>query len=755
MSNVPTPNGSVNRDPGEFTSPSPAVGEGHSSVEDGSGSRGQSAPPEVETARTPQREAGSSPPTGDRLDSYRVTDRNSDSGGDSPSETFPETGDDCPYPIEIGVDEWDSETGELVGAGIELLPCGRKGCPVCGPRLRDRYTAHFARTFGELAQDRPIWFLTLTVDPKVFPEDADETDARKYLKHCWEKYRKRLRRRAEDLKYAGAFELHSDGDRWHLHVVVAADFPGRETEGEIREMMRVQWFESGGGAVGKVKRIREDRTKPSADGTPDGISGAVGYVVKYAFKDAAEAHSAAESRRSVLASEGVGYYSEAAKERRREFAEGQSTSPERPVVKEYRSLVDGGAPDVERDPDPARSDTLTDEDRERFERWDRSVRTLTYRERVEDAPQWGGRTVWIVWKMDSDAGRLRRTVFDGWPDRPDSSVLEAPDEPPVNGSSTENGPKLPPGDGAPSIGGRETPACPTDSARETVGEAERETRADASTEQTRDMNSATRERSAPAVADRSPVPDPKEVEESVRGMMDGPGGSTALERANEALSYLRSVEKEIRTASVFETGAEHKRKALRRMCRELRREVEETRTRAELACEIDVEASGPLALLEIVEDLRADVSRLETEVRETREAVVEAASDGENQDARVRRLETRKRRLERKRLKLEVAREKVESPAPEVRELLREAGTENQIRSLYAARMVLRENEGITAAREFDEACESGGESIRKAVRRLGESLLGVPPSNVERYDGRSRGAVPALRSLVSDLWEW
>lgn len=421
-SKVANAGGSSQAAAGDAAPPFPAVGEGHSSVESRSGSCGQSALPEAEAACTPQRGAEGTPPTGGRLDSYRVTDRNGEAAPEIRSDLSSDVGDDCPYPIEIGVDEWDSTTGELVDAGIVLLPCGRKGCPVCGPRLRGRYVAHFSRTFAQLAEDRPIWFLTLTVDPKVLPDDAGESEARKYLVHCWEKYRKRLRRRGEDLKYAGAFELHGDGDRWHLHIIVAADFPDRSTEAEIREMMRVQWFESGGGAVGKVKRVREGRREPSTDGTPDGIAGSVGYVVKYALKDAADAHSAAESRRSLIASEGVGYYSEAAKEERREFAEGQARTDESPVVREYRPLVSRGADTDLSDDAPARSDTLTDEDRRRFERWDKSNRTLRYRERVEDVEEWG-QTVWIVWTLVPDAHRLHRTVWDTWPDRTDAEKL--------------------------------------------------------------------------------------------------------------------------------------------------------------------------------------------------------------------------------------------------------------------------------------------------------------------------------------------
>ena len=367
------------------------------------------------------------PRSGGGLDSYRVThERSGEPASDDAQPGWVTQGEvaesepDCPYPIEIGVDEWDKETGELVDTGIQLIPCGRKGCPVCGPKVRDRYVAHFSRVFADLSDDRPIWFLTLTVDPKVIPDDATEIEARKYLTHCWDKYAKRLRYRAEDLKYAGSFEKHEDG-RYHLHVLVAADFPRCDREAQTREMMRVQWFESGGGAVGKVKRIREGRTEPAEDGRPDGVAGACGYVVKYAFKDAAEAHSEAESRRSLIASEGIGYHSEAAKERRRERAE-EASGEDSPVETEYRSLVTRKASEVGES--GGRVDTLTEEDRARFEEWDRDVRTVEYTERVEDAEPWDGRDVWIVWRMEADAGELRRTVYDGHPESRDATVLE-------------------------------------------------------------------------------------------------------------------------------------------------------------------------------------------------------------------------------------------------------------------------------------------------------------------------------------------
>jgi hypothetical protein len=303
--------------------------------------------------------------------------------------------------------------------------------------VRDRYVAHFARIFAALAEEKPVWFLTLTVDAKVLPDGASELEARKYLVHCWDKYAKRLRRRSESMDYAGAFELHSSGDRWHLHLIVAATFPDHGGDGAAREMMRVQWFESGGGAVGKVKRIREGWTARSDDGTPDGIEGAVGYVVKYAFKDAATSMQEQDSRRSLIASQGIGYHSAEAKERRKEKAqEGDGegspshldsyrvTHRRSETEEDWRPLVEGGGGRR------GRADTLTEEDRERFEGYDRGVRTVRYREKVEDGatlagmgPKWRGESVWVVWEMDQEAETIHRTVYDRYPEDNETRVI--------------------------------------------------------------------------------------------------------------------------------------------------------------------------------------------------------------------------------------------------------------------------------------------------------------------------------------------
>jgi len=262
-------------------------------------------------------------------------------------------------------------------------------------------------------------------------------------------------------------------------------------------------------------------------------------------------------------------------------------------------------------------------------------------------------------------------------------------------------------------------------------------------------------RTATGTAARSDaVRDPKEVERAVRDLMNGPDGgrgesANRAGRAEEALSYLRSVESELSLASVFGTGAAADRKALRSKCRDLRREVEREKRRAECAVEIEIEAGCAPALSDLADRLRGEVSSLEAEVRERREKIVEATEKGNRLDALIRLLEREtKPLLRRKRLKLKVTREKLRA-AERPCERTREAGTESQLRHLWKAREVLRGNPGLDKE-DFDAACEPGA---RKAIRRLARSVLDESPSKRQKYDGRSRGATPALRALVRDLW--
>lgn len=361
---------------------------------------------------------------GGHLDSYRITHRNSSDERDTELEA-------CPNPVEFRRDEW-IEGGyhrELIDSERVARDCGRKGCPYCGPQLRRRYVAHFASLFGKFAESGPVWFLTLTIDPKLVDEAGyalTAEESRKYAVWCWDKYLKRLRRRAEGLHYVAAFEQHKTGF-WHLHVILFGEFDLSETP--LRAMLRSQWFDSGGGAVARIKRIRANEGDWGDDGRPETVSGAVGYVVKYCFKDAVESVRQAVKRRSLLVSHGDGYHSEAAKEDRREWVlvqlireaagAGRLERPNAPnsgdsgVVETWEPLQTGVPSGYE--------DTLTPADRERFAAFDMSLRTLEYKEKSE-SEKFG--EVWTVYRYDRRAETVEWTVWDRYPDEDKARILE-------------------------------------------------------------------------------------------------------------------------------------------------------------------------------------------------------------------------------------------------------------------------------------------------------------------------------------------
>jgi hypothetical protein len=184
---------------------------------------------------------------------------------------------------------------------------------------------------------------------------------------------------------------------------------------ELREMLRSQWFGSGGGAVAQIKQIRPNNPDSGDDGRPERVSGAVGYVVKYCFKDAAESARHGVSRRSLLVSQGDGYHSESAQEERRAWVEANSgpNSGDSGVFETWQPAQTGVPSGYE--------DTLTPADRERFAAFDMSLRTLEYKEKSE-SDEYG--EVWTVYRYDRRAETVEWTVWDRYPDEDRARILE-------------------------------------------------------------------------------------------------------------------------------------------------------------------------------------------------------------------------------------------------------------------------------------------------------------------------------------------
>ncbi len=278
--------------------------------------------------------------------------------------------DDCPTPI--NVQKIDKETGEI---DVIQLPCERKSCPYCGPKLRQKYVGHYVSVFSELLSLR---FVTLTVDPKTGLSPQEST---KFVKDRWERrFIKRIKRRTEgELKYVASVEKQKNGFA-HLHAVIST------TVGE--STLRQQWFESGGGVVMEAEMLPKGRA----------LARRVGYVMKYAFEDIDQVEGNA-----VLASEGIGYHSEAAKEDRRKHVESGGESRY-----EFNGPTTGG-----RRPS---SGGITEEDRERFDRIYEQARSRQYIRWDDDEdrslPRGGMRIVYDDTTGETTKERVRK-VRDG------------------------------------------------------------------------------------------------------------------------------------------------------------------------------------------------------------------------------------------------------------------------------------------------------------------------------------------------------
>lgn len=315
-------------------------------------------------------------PESERLPPLDTTKNNSPQGGKAREPVPSEGYDSCPSPVVF--ERVDTHTGEVDWCEI---PCQRKTCPYCRERLRARHVAHFIETFKELPHLR---FVTLTLDPKAFPDGVeidpkDFEDTRKYLLHIWERrYVKRVKRASDvEVKYVASIERQQSGVA-HLHAVISSTL----SEDELRH----HWFQSGGGVVMEARPIF---------GNEDRLARRIGYVMKYCFKAAQEA---TDGRNTIFCSNGVGYYSEAAKEKRREYMQSrkESTSPFDSDRYEMIGPEGGGHRN--------NGDTVTEADRRRFDRIAAEARTQTYIKWENDPLPMHGIRV----RYDAETGETKR-----------------------------------------------------------------------------------------------------------------------------------------------------------------------------------------------------------------------------------------------------------------------------------------------------------------------------------------------------------
>ena len=268
----------------------------------------------------------------------------------------------CPHPITLRSEHVDTTSGEVIGRGPDtLLPCDTWSCIVCGHDKRRRLVAHYAQKFSSSSA---IHLCTFTLDPST---NVQAHESRKYIVYLWKLWRKQANRLARkcnngaNIEYVATVEFQKRTGLAHLHVI--ADLPGIEPDAAA-----ALWTGLGGGIVADVQPVARAKFFGAGEDGPRGsVQRAVGYVLKYALKDATE--NAVKGRRYVLASQGTGYYAKEPRAARRAYVEAQTGQP----MREPSPWRAGPAPGLAVCLVPAIAsgrrdcpDTVTPEDRRRF-----------------------------------------------------------------------------------------------------------------------------------------------------------------------------------------------------------------------------------------------------------------------------------------------------------------------------------------------------------------------------------------------------
>lgn len=223
----------------------------------------------------------------------------------------PRAVEECDSPICTGKERvTDPVTGEVKGERKIMKACGTNQCEACRERRRRQLVAHYTEQFWSAKRLR---FVTLTLDKRQLRRGGvtTEQEVKAYLKRIWGLLLDRLRSRCGSVRYYRVLD-RDDSNGWHIHAVLSANVP--------EQVLRWQWFEAGGGCVMDCRRLntpsqvaqQEDREQAE-----ETLARAVGYIVhKSQHVIGARAHP----------SEGDGYSSPSAKEKRRRWAEENASS---------------------------------------------------------------------------------------------------------------------------------------------------------------------------------------------------------------------------------------------------------------------------------------------------------------------------------------------------------------------------------------------------------------------------------------------
>lgn len=140
--------------------------------------------------------------------------------------------------------------------------CMRPNCAKERTECYQGFARKRAALLDALVVEYGLWrFFTLTVDPKMVPEN---TDVWGWISNPWSKMRKRLKRVCPGFRFVAVLEKHKKNNRPHIHGF---------TDSWIDQALWARaWEAAGGGKVVWVEKVKEsDRASK--------------YVTKYLGKD--------------------------------------------------------------------------------------------------------------------------------------------------------------------------------------------------------------------------------------------------------------------------------------------------------------------------------------------------------------------------------------------------------------------------------------------------------------------------------------
>jgi hypothetical protein len=243
--------------------------------------------------------------------------------------------------VEVEYSEIDAHSGEVEDRSFKRAS-QKERCPRCGGynlNWRQRFIAHCASVGKRLGRKRRVFFVSFVLIRSAAEQaDLGTEESYEVLKNLWDKVRRGMKRRADDVDYSGVLATRPSDGRYHGHVLVYASLTryelmrafhvrGLDTYIETSNDTAATTENDGRGSDAKSSpggNDRDDWDARARFGMPkdDGVD-AESFAAKkgaYIWENAA---ASKKSRYTSSRGNGAGYNSKEARRRRREAVNGQ------------------------------------------------------------------------------------------------------------------------------------------------------------------------------------------------------------------------------------------------------------------------------------------------------------------------------------------------------------------------------------------------------------------------------------------------